>query len=530
MSLRALALGALVFSGAIQALISAPHSWIGLHPVSWVPALAVIARLSGRRAFLAGWLAGAAANAAIFAWLVPTIATFTQLGAAVGVVVLLLFAAAHGLYAAVFAWGFAPIRRRAGAAWPIAIAAWFTACEFVAPHFFPYQQGVAWYVEPRIFLAAAATGVAGITFLVLFANGLVLQAIGWRRERRGGRAVAANAIAFAALVAVAVGAAARQDARVAAAEAAATRLRIALVQPGDDPRAGPARNVTEARAHADALAAQAREALAADRGIEVVVFPEKALEFEPSRTWNRSVRELAPAFEIEVWTGGAATDRRDANRKRYFNSAFRETPDGADWPRYDKNVLVPFGEWMPDSLASVSQALGRTSFEPGTGMPQYDAGPARFAFLICYEAILPGYVREPVRDGANLLVNLTYDGWFGDTAEPAQHLMLVAVQAAQLGVPIVRSTTTGISAFLDARGHIGAQTKLFEKHTLTADVAPLRVPGLYVAWGDWFAWTCVASSIGLLAIDRFGYGPTSRRTSEAPSEKTTAAGSISRTT
>jgi len=62
-------------------------------------------------------------------------------------------------------------------------------------------------------------------------------------------------------------------------------------------------------------------------------------------------------------------------------------------------------------------------------------------------------VRDPVRRGANLLVNLNYDGWFGDTAEPTQHLMLVAVQAAQLGVPVIRSTTTGISALIDARPH-----------------------------------------------------------------------------
>jgi len=494
MSRRALALGALVFSGAVQALISAPHSWIALHPVAWVPALFVIARLSGRRAFLAGWLVGAAANAAIFAWLVHTIASFTDLGAAVGVAVLALFAGVHGLYAGVFAWGFAPIRRAAGGAWPIAIAAWFTACEFLAPQFFPYQQGVAWWVEPRIFLVAATTGVAGVTFLVLFANAVVLQAI----ERGSLRALAANAAALALLVALALAAAARQEARIQAAEDASIRLRIAIVQPGDDPYAAPARNAREARQNADKLAEQAREALAADRAIQVVVLPEKALEFEPSRSWNRSVRDLAAAFGVEIWTGGAAADRREAGT-RYFNSAFRLTPDGAEWPRYDKNVLVPFGEWMPDSFAWVSRALGRNPFTPGSGMPLHDAHGARFAFLICYEAILADYVRAPVRDGADLLVNLTYDGWFGDTAEPAQHLMLVAVQAAQLGVPIVRATTTGLSAFLDARGRVTAQTSLLEQRTLVADIAPIRVSDRYVAWGDWFAWVCVASSAALLA-------------------------------
>jgi len=107
-----------------------------------------------------------------------------------------------------------------------------------------------------------------------------------------------------------------------------------------------------------------------------------------------------------------------------------------------------------------------------------------------------------VRRGANLLVNLTYDGWFGDTAEPAQHLMLVAVQAAQLGVPVVRSTTTGISALLDARGRIVARTQLFERTVLVGDVAPVRAPGLYAAWGNWFAWSCVAISLAVLVAQR----------------------------
>jgi apolipoprotein N-acyltransferase len=175
--------------------------------------------------------------------------------------------------------------------------------------------------------------------------------------------------------------------------------------------------------------------------------------------------------------------------------------DGAIDPRYDKNVLVPFGEYVPfgERLPWLVKAIGRTPFAAGDGLPLYDAGAARFAFLICYEAILPEFVRDPVQRGANLLVNLTYDGWFGDSAEPAQHAMLVAVQAAQLGVPVIRSTTTGISALIDARGRFVGRAELFERKVLVGDLAPLRAPGLYVAWGAWFAWSCVAVSALLLA-------------------------------
>lgn len=521
----ALALAALVFSGSIQAVIAAPYSWVALQPVAFVPALWVISRSSGRRAFLAGWVFGAAANATIFVWLVHTVATFTALGTLPGIAVLALFAAAHGLYAAVFAWGFGPVRRAAGAAWPFAIAVWFTACEFAAPHFFPYRQGVVWYVEPRLSLATATTGISGLTLLVLYANALALQALEAVRSREHFRALAGNTIAFAILLAAALGLAERQEARVAAAERAADPLRVALVQPGED---RPSHDRGDAEARAENLAALARDALAADPSIRAVVLPEKAIEFEPSREWNRPVRDLAADFGVEVWTGGAASDRSDPERPRVYNAAFRIRPDGAESPRYDKNVLVPFGESMPfgSALDGLAAAIGRPAFSAGEGMPLHDALGARFAFLICYEAILPAYVREPVLRGADLLVNLTYDGWFGDGGEPAQHLMLVAAQAAQLGVPVLRATSTGISAVIDARGRITGRMELHERRVLTGDVRPVRVPGIYVAAGEWLGWSCALLSVLLLASAQ---RPTSRRTSTDPSPNTTAAGSISRT-
>lgn len=522
---RALALAALVFSGAIQAAIAAPHSWVALHPVAFVPALWVISRSTGRRAFFAGWLFGAAANATIFVWLVHTVATFTTLGAVPGVAVLALFAAAHGFYAAVFAWGFGPIRRAAGGAWPFAIAVWFTACEFAAPHFFPYRQGVVWYVEPRLSLATATIGISGLTLLVLYANALVLQALETVRSREQFRALAGNTIAFAILLSGALWLADRQEERVAAAERAADPIRVALVQPGED---RPSHDRGDAEQRAANLAVLAGAALAADPSIRAVVMPEKAIEFEPSREWNRPVRELATRFGVEIWTGGAASDRSDPALPRVYNAAYRIRPDGGESPRYDKNVLVPFGESMPlgGALDGLATAIGRPAFAAGNGMPLHDALGARFAFLICYEAILPAYVREPVRRGADLLVNLTYDGWFGDGDEPAQHLMLVAAQAAQLGVPVLRATSTGISAMIDARGRVTGRMELHERRVLVGDVLPVRVPGLQLAWGEWLGWSCVGVCALLLASRQ---RPTSRRTSTEPSPNTTAAGSISRT-
>src|SRR5512139_2833014 len=117
------ALTSLLFSGVVQAAISPPWNLVALHPVTWVPAMLVFSRLAGRRAFLAGWLVGISATLAIFAWLPGTMHRFGHLPPWFAFVVWLLFAAAMGLYAGVFAWGFPLVRRAAGSWWPVAAAA-----------------------------------------------------------------------------------------------------------------------------------------------------------------------------------------------------------------------------------------------------------------------------------------------------------------------------------------------------------------------------------------------------------------------
>ena len=98
------------------------------------------------------------------------------------------------------------------------------------------------------------------------------------------------------------------------------------------------------------------------------------------------------------------------------------------------------------------------------------------------------------------MTNVTFDGWFGDTSCASQHLMLAAARSAELGIPLVRGATTGISAFVDARGVITHQTGVFTEENLIADVRPLRVPTFYGATGDWFPWGATLISLALLAL------------------------------
>ena len=121
--------------------------------------------------------------------------------------------------------------------------------------------------------------------------------------------------------------------------------------------------------------------------------------------------------------------------------------DGTVGQRYDKVRLLPLGEYMPfeDQLPVLGRVPGVSNFEAGdTIWLLVDSEtPARTSFLICYEAILRDFVRTRLPEQTNLMTNVTFDDWFGDTSCPSQHLMLAAARSAELGIPLVRAATTG---------------------------------------------------------------------------------------
>ena len=524
-----LALAALIVSGAFQKWGSAPTNWFWLHLFGFVPALAVFARLNGRRALLAGWLVGVAANCSIFSWIIYTVETFSNLPLALAVGALLLFSLAFGFYMAVFAWGFAPIRRASGSYWPITVAMWFTAVEYLNPQLFPYYQGVTWYQQSSFFLVTGLTGVAGISFFMLLSNGILLEL--WQRWRSPAgmvvdRGLGLSLALWSIFVVVAFGFSSYQLDRIEVAEASAPRVKLALVQANQ--------NVFERRAMeqqgfqrqrsaqvpkgewrsaiTEDLVALSREAYSADPDIDVFVWPEGAIRRSPKSRMNRSIRELVQTTGAELWTGGGLA-RRDARGERVsLNSAFRVWPaqQGGEPrfdPSYDKNILLPFGEFMPleDHFEVLRKIQGVGDFQAGDGLTLFGSPGADFVFLICYEAIRHRYVRGGVAAGADLLVNITYDAWFGDTDCPHQHLMLSALQSAQYGVPLVRAATTGISASVDARGRIVASTDLFERDVLVVEVPRVRVPTPYLKLGDWFAQLCAVLSFALLVLGWRGW-------------------------
>jgi apolipoprotein N-acyltransferase len=170
--------------------------------------------------------------------------------------------------------------------------------------------------------------------------------------------------------------------------------------------------------------------------------------------------------------------------------------------RYDKIHLVPFGEFVPLS-GVLGFVRGWAEFiaelEAGSRAVVFDAPPAPFGVVICYEGIFPDLFRQFVRDGALLMVNMTNDAWFGRTSGPEQHLAMYPFRAVEHRVSVVRAANTGVSAFIAPSGIIVRRLHLFERGVMTETV-PLRARRtLFTRFGDWLGLLSLAVTTAALA-------------------------------
>jgi apolipoprotein N-acyltransferase len=246
------------------------------------------------------------------------------------------------------------------------------------------------------------------------------------------------------------------------------------------------------------------------RGITHVIWPEAAMPFLPLEHPEAlaAIAELLP--EGSHLISGAlrreqSGEPRDGAPQKIqaYNSLMVFDHAGTLAAVYDKIHLVPFGEYLP--IQSTLEALGfeqltrmRGGFTVGaTPRPLLDVGRLRsVAGLICYEGIFPGEVADPGRR-PSVLVNITNDGWFGDTTGPRQHFHQARVRAVEQGLPLIRAANNGISAVVDPKGRVLERLDLNEKGVIDSG---LPAPGdltPYVRFGDWI-FAC--NALGLVAL------------------------------
>jgi apolipoprotein N-acyltransferase len=266
-----------------------------------------------------------------------------------------------------------------------------------------------------------------------------------------------------------------------------------------------------------------------------VVWPETAVP--GSIEWDANLRGRIQALAGEVGAalvvgGVGMAFEAGPQPTAYFDSAFVVAESGELLDRYDKTHLVPFGEYLPfqELLGVFFRALARgiadTSVTPGAEPRALEiavpgVGGLRAGVPICYELLFPDLVRRFAVDGAQLLLAITNDAWYGRTGAPYQFLAMTALRAAETGLWTARAANTGVSAFIDARGRVHAQTGIFERALLVAEVPLASGAGemtFYARRGDLFAagcWIGAAALLGAAGLRaRSGRGPCAKGADE----------------
>jgi apolipoprotein N-acyltransferase len=488
---------AAVASGLALFVISPPIGQHWLHWFSFAPLFWALRDDDPRGNALLAWIAGYAGVSTLFFWLAESIVLFSNVPHFAALQIVHLFAFAFALpYALVFG-AVHPLRRRIGAWWVLIVPALQVSVEFLGPALFPYYHGVSQYRTAWTFQIASVTGITGVSYLVFLTNCAVGEIIFRRRE--GGpfpiRPVAAAAAVFLANLGFGAWRSASVDAEVAT----WPTLRISQLQ----------QDITMSERLQEGARTTLKRWLSltsklVGEDLDLVVWPEGATPYDPrggrigDLMGNVARNSRAPV----IFGGGYREPTVDPVTGRKYsqhrNSIYQVDAQGALLGRYDKMVPMPFGEYIPfsDTFPFLKELIeGPGDFQPGEEPVRFKVGEFEVTTPICYEMILADFVEDNLAD-SDLMVNVTNDGWFGDTAAPHQHAMLSAIRAIELGMPVYRLAYTGVSMVVSPSGRITDETEPFTEVARVVEVPVGRISTIYRRTGPVLPWLCVFLALG----------------------------------
>lgn len=237
--------------------------------------------------------------------------------------------------------------------------------------------------------------------------------------------------------------------------------------------------------------------------IDLLILPESPspLIYQYDQAYREALRGLARRFMLGLVFNNIYF-RDDQGTTRYFNSAFFLDQSGTEVGRYDKIHLVPFGEYIPwQKFFFFSEAISKDvgSFSPGSTHLTLPLRGHRMNAIICFEAVFPDFSREFIRRGSQLIINLTNDGWYGDSSAPYQHLAMARWRAVESRRYLLRAANSGISAIVSPSGRIEVQTGLLREDTAVGGFAFLSGETFYTRHGDALPGLCAIISIFALS-------------------------------
>lgn len=238
---------------------------------------------------------------------------------------------------------------------------------------------------------------------------------------------------------------------------------------------------------------------------DLIVWPENPAPFYTSDPLFRdavsSVARRSNAWLLAGSIGIRNATATPAQPTEIYNSASLVSPNGEWVSRYDKIHLVPFGEYVPfKQIFSFAGGLTKEvgDFSRGTSRAPLNAGGSKLGVFICYESIFPDDIRQFANNGAQVLVNISNDGWYGDSGAYAQHLKQSRMRAVENNRWLLLDTNTGRTAVIDPNGRIVASAPRKTRTALRVPYALSNATTFYTRHGDWFAYLCAIISVAAL--------------------------------
>lgn len=422
---------------------------------------------------------------------------------------------------------------RSSVAFAVLMALLYTGIDWILPKLFVDTLGHAFYASPKMRQAADLGGAALLTFLVYFVNDTLWEAYKALRRRREHSFLPALrsllpqiALALSFVGAIWVYGWKRSEQIEQLTNAALGHVRAGVIQAniGDFDKVAAERGIRGAAAQIlRTYFTLSDEALQRNPKPDLLIWPETSYpstfrtpqnteEFSRDQMLERFVRER----ETTLLFGGY-----DRHGGKDFNAFFFLSPHRmpgllgeGDLKIYRKNVLLMFGEYLPgaDQMPWMKMAFPQVAnFGRGDGPeavevklpPSNSLGSVRIGPIICYEALFPNYViAAAVAKGAQMILNITNDSWFGPYGEPELHLSLTIFRSIETRLPQLRATNTGISALILPSGEITHASGVGKQEVLDYNVPILApIPTLIKSWGDWFG--PFALIVGLAMTIRF---------------------------
>ena len=473
-------------------------AWIAL-----VPLFHATKGQSPLAGFKLGCLTGLVHYATLLYWMVGVMSTYGQLPMVLCWVILALLVVYLSLYPAVFAMVISGRRTRSPIYFWCAPFLW-AGLEYTRAFLlsgFPWENlGCSQYNRLHLIQISDMLGMYGVSALIVAVNAALFELWDAARQKRGLAWKPTLAVAF--VVAGFLGYGTWRIARVDRAAEAAPKRMASLVQGNIDQSVKWVASFQgETLRRYGTLSLEALE-----NRPDLIIWPETALPFYFLHDEGLTARVLKLVRTCGVYfLVGSPSFRTEGSEIRYYNSAFLLGPSGDVLGKYDKVHLVPYGEYVPlkrffPFLGKMVEAVG--DFDSGEKGQVLSLNTEKLGVLICFEVIFPGLARAVAQNGAQLLVNITNDAWFGASSAPYQHLSMVVFRAVENHRAVARAANTGISAFIDPVGRLVDKTPLYREAVRTRAVPMMNQKTFYTSYGDLFATGCVLIVL-ILCIDVF---------------------------